>query len=385
LVASSRRPLEVNLTEIPEYLPTFSETAELKLDAILRELRNKVLLLGNLNQRQRKLVTHKSKKEYLENEDVRVNIGDADVRLQHIDLMKDMPSLRHSINEVLRLSVQHNEWYNWPKLLAGLHHAKVKLEPDWEAKFVRKALEAGQLPMVLRCLQDVKNTGLTLRNEEVRWRVMQDIRSTAVLTEWDEEVTRKCLYRAQDFNVNMDREEHCGGHATTLDDPRAEPIFMAVPLELACMLSIKYGDGKDEDETVRKYTARLLAALDQQQHDLVSSLSTLQILLLMIWQNPKEPRILSVSDAKLSTLSTKQTYLKTKQLVDNIGKWSPVVHSLQAAEIVTAAAGLSSQLKAIQDACERVKHKVRIANDALSAFVEGKCATPQQEKVEPAT
>lgn len=282
-MASQRKSVKVDLTEIPEYLPTFSETTELRLDAILRELRDKVLLLGNLNQRQRKLVTHKSKKEYLENEDVRVNIGDADVRLQHIDLMKDMPSVRGSINEVLRLSIEHNEWYNWPKLLAGLHHAKVELDPEWEAKFVRKALKAGQLPMVLRCLQDVKNTGLTLRNEEVRRRVMQDIRSTAVLTEWDEEVTRKCLNRAQDFNINMDREEHCGGHATTLDDPRAEPIFMAVPLELACMLSTKYGDGKDEDGIVRKYTARLLAALEQRQHYLVSSLSPLQLQLLTIW------------------------------------------------------------------------------------------------------
>jgi hypothetical protein len=77
-------------------------------------------------------------------------------------------------------------------------------------------------------------------------------------------------------------------------------------------------------------------------------------------------------------LSTKQTYLKTKQLVDTIGKWSSVIHGLEAAEVVMAAAGLSSQLKAIQDACEKVKHKVAIADEALSALAGGS-AIPRQE------
>jgi hypothetical protein len=270
----------LDLIGVSEYYPDISPTSSPQLNAILTNIRQNIILPNIINQRQRKLIRDKSKKEYLENEDVRVNVSGKDIRLEYFNALENSPNRRRTFNEALELSVETQDWQNWPGLLAGIHSAKIKLDPAWQAKFVRKALEAGQLGLVLRCLQDVKNTGLSLRDREIRQLVMSNIRLVALQSGWEEETTRQCLRRAQDVNVMMEKVEHCGGVPMSRTDPRAEPFMISVPLELASRLAVKNQQGEENDDMVLKYALRLVAAFEQQQTDLVSTLrSSLRIFL----------------------------------------------------------------------------------------------------------
>jgi hypothetical protein len=219
------------------------------------------------------LIQSQKSKSQLEYEPVYATLGDEDLRLEHLDVTKDVPRST-SFLRVLDLSTEPQDWRNIPGLLEGFHTAtKGNMKQGWLDKMIRKANENGMLSVVIQCLWQVERNGFTLGIPIVRERILLEIRHNAIKEDWAEEATLKSLKQAQIVLELMEKSGHCGSRIVTDNDPRAEPYVLGVPLELAAARAKNHLGGKDEDGLVALYAKRLVAALGQQKLELVRFLT----------------------------------------------------------------------------------------------------------------
>jgi hypothetical protein len=250
---------------MPGALPTFKPTSSEELDGLLSTIRMKYFLPQYLNEHQRKLIRSTKLKSQLENDPVYATLGDEEIRLEHIDVTKDMPP-RTAFLEVIRLLQSKEDWSNLPGLLEGYHRSKAKLDPQWLESMIKKAREDGAMNVVVQCLAQVEKNGFSLRTPSVREQILLGIRLNAKEAQWDIKKT-KSLRKAEEVLRHMEHPEHCGSRKVTEQDPRAEPYVIAVPLELAAHDAIK--SGRNESGKVELYSTRLITALAQQKTALV--------------------------------------------------------------------------------------------------------------------
>ncbi|KAK5167309.1 hypothetical protein LTR04_007288 [Oleoguttula sp. CCFEE 6159] len=244
-------------------LPTFYETSSPELDSLLSTVRNKIFLFDHLNQAQLKLVRQDSLKERLAAEPVYARIGDEDVRLEHINVTKDIPRSTTIRHEMLNLLKEPKDWDNVPAFLEGFSSSKsaAPLGFDFLDKLVRRASEAGQQHIILQCLQMVEKTGMSLRKLPLVESVMWSARKKAQEGNWDNASTEKALKYAEQVAALMETEAHGTGRLLQKADPRKAPSVIGFLLELAAVRAYKHTGGKDVDGKVKKYAERLLAAL----------------------------------------------------------------------------------------------------------------------------
>jgi hypothetical protein len=245
----------------------FQESSSPELTELLSTIRSKRILPTLLNAAQRKLIQSSKAKAHLTNEPVYALIGDEEVRLEHINVTKDVPSEK-SFLRVLDLTTEPQDWRNMPALIEGLHNVK-KLAPRYQKRFILAAAEAGMVSVLLQCLQQAANNGFSLNLPVVRLNMFHIIRDIARNSDWEEEATQKCLKQIQQVLDFMDDPAHCGEKTIMPDDPRTQPYVIAIPLEIAAMRVTNHLGGVDEGGLVAMYTSRLLAALDQPINHLV--------------------------------------------------------------------------------------------------------------------
>jgi hypothetical protein len=247
----------------------FKPTSSPELDGLLSTIRTKYFLPQYLNNHQRKLIRSNKLRSQLENDPVYATLGDEEIRLEHIDVTKDMPP-RTAFLEVIKLLQSKQDWQNLPALLEGYHRSKAKLDPQWLGTMVKKARGAGAMNIVVQCLSQVEKNGFSLKIPAVREQILLGIRENAKEADWNETAT-KSFRKAEEVLRHMEHPDHCGTRKVTDEDPRAEPYVIAIPLELAAQDAIK--NGADQSSKVELYSTRLIAALAQQKTALVSSLS----------------------------------------------------------------------------------------------------------------
>jgi hypothetical protein len=194
--------------------------------------------------------------------------GDEEIRLQHLDFTKDVPQ-KKAILEFLDLAKEQKDWENLPALLEGWSHARPNMPAHWYNKFITRANKAGMLPTIIQCLWQVDSNGFTLSRAETRYAVFQSIRINAINSKWDKKAIEKSLKQVQTVLELMEKPGHCGGRVVSDSDPRAEPVSIGVPLELAAMKAKVEFEGKDNDGLVATYANRLITALGQQKSQLV--------------------------------------------------------------------------------------------------------------------
>lgn len=203
----------------------------------------------------------------IENDPVYATLGDEEIRLEHIDVTKDMPKRAEFLNVIKLLSSsEKTDWQNLPALLEGYHHSRAKLDPLWLHEMIKQAKDAGALNVVIQCLEQIEKNGFSLSVPEVRSGILLGIREEAKAANWNMKST-KALKRAETVVRHMEHPEHCGSRKVSETDPRAEPYVIAVPLELAAMDVIK--NGADLAGKVELYSTRLITALAQQKTALV--------------------------------------------------------------------------------------------------------------------
>lgn len=235
-----------------------------------------------MTKHQQKLVYAQKYASQLENDPTYATIGDEDFLLEHIDKRNDIPNSAKSIQNVFKLTKDHNDWRNWLALLQGLHESRAKYLPEWKAKFVRKACEAGELWVVIQALNQVKRNGVSMSIPEVRHTVFMGFRRYANNMGWNEEAIQTSLAHAQQAADLMEHPEHCGRRVVTARDPRADPMVIGVLLELAARAAQYRQDDASPQVLAENYAQKLMTALEQQETDLVCFQSTSRIALSLL-------------------------------------------------------------------------------------------------------
>jgi len=342
-------------------LPVFKPTSSPELDTLLTTIRHKYFLPQYLNEAQRKLIRSDKLRSQLENDPVFATFGDEEIRLEHIDVTKDMPK-RAAFLEAIRLISQgeKKDWQNLPGLLEGYHRSKATIDPAWLGRMITEARKAGQLNVLVQCLQQVERNGFSLGIPAVRDGILLGIRQTAAEAEWKHDAIVKALKRAGTVLGHMEHPEHCGSRKVTEQDPRAEPYVIAVPLELAAVDAVV--NGQDHMTKIELYSSRLITALAQQRSALTETSH---------WQVPDD-------------LPLNQTKAAAKALNRTIAKFTVVRQALKLAQQVRGkgwaeeesayAAHLQKQIEqkldaAVQEA-KRIEEKgVRVRMPAVGAWL----------------
>jgi len=189
---------------------------------------------------------------------------------------------------VFKLTKDHKDWLNWLALLQGLHESRAKYLPKWKVEFVRKACGAGELWVVIQSLNQVERNGMSMSIPGVRHAVFLGLRTFANNMGWDEEAVQTSLKYAQQAADLMEHPEHCGRRVVALHDPRADPVVIGVLLELAARAAHHREGDNSPQVLAENYVQKLMAALEQQETDLVCFQSTSRIALSSLTQTAGE-------------------------------------------------------------------------------------------------
>ncbi|KAI9654758.1 MAG: hypothetical protein M1821_005752 [Bathelium mastoideum] len=258
----------------PGGFPTFGQTSSPELDSVLSSLRYKVFLPhGYLNKDQHKLVFREEFRSQLENQPVKISIGDEDVELEHFN-QHNLPKtwgLTKKVFELLGQSWQAKDWYTVvPTLLRGFQDVGFGMNPAKMEKLVRVANNAGRQDVVIRSIQQVKSTNLSLQYPGVRYEVLWGIHANAQdrgPENWSEKTTRQSINWMKQLAILLEDEIHGGGHLSRMHDPRISPAVLGLLLELNAISVYRHAEGTDAESNVKTYATRLMDVLPLWEQD----------------------------------------------------------------------------------------------------------------------
>ncbi|KAK3681503.1 hypothetical protein LTR37_020896 [Vermiconidia calcicola] len=260
---TTRRTFTTTPTRRRGGLPTFTPTSSPELDSLLSTLRTQHFVPAALTPPERKLIFSPKSRQYLAENPQATSIGNSeDVELKWIDQRTQIPNRVKLLKRAIRLMRESEEkaaWNQLPALLAGLKKMKKPATDRQMAKMVRLASNAGRFGIVLQCLHQVHNTGMSLKNDEVLDAVGWGLRQIAARDGWSREGLEKALRDAKEVAMQLEDEEHGTGATVRPGDPRRRPEVVGVFLELAAVYAYRFQDGKDGDGKVRAYAERLLS------------------------------------------------------------------------------------------------------------------------------
>lgn len=176
-----------------------------------------------------------------------------------MDRRRDIPAKRPLVKKALELMRQPEDWKQLPSLLEGLAKGDGKSTIDLQEKIIRKAIEADQFSVILRCLRRSHAIGMTLKNDTVLSQVLWGLHRSAQLEDWDEKRLRKAIRQADELAQLLESDDHGAGKKIAENDPRTRPATIGVFLELAAVNSYKFYAGRDQDGSVKRYSDRLMA------------------------------------------------------------------------------------------------------------------------------
>jgi hypothetical protein len=177
----------------------------------------------------------------LEAEPFIINLGGTDIRLVPFRPLQDSVNVHKKFQKALELSLESGEWQNWPQLLRGAHSARLNILSGWTEKFLKKALEADQLPLIMRIINH-EWSPISLAKQDTRTSIMIAIREAAARSSWDYNVTLENLNRAEQLNRLSGLSVH-GGQRHGFSDP----YMTLVPFEL----SAKLATAKSSDQATK--------------------------------------------------------------------------------------------------------------------------------------
>ncbi|TKA29508.1 hypothetical protein B0A50_03521 [Salinomyces thailandicus] len=246
-------------------IPTFFETPQPDLNAVLTALRTTHFIPAALHAPDRRLILGKKNKQQLADNPTTVSIAGEEIPLQWLDRTRDIPNRTTLFHRAVSLMAAEDHWRNLPVLLTGLNNAGLTLPPHTLSKAVRKALVAGRIGLVLQCLEQTSHTGVSLANEEVLQSLLAALHTSAQTGEYSESATRAACKSATHLSHLLENPAHNSKGASLRDqtDPRFRPEVLAVPLELVSIYAYKHTGGQDPTGAVKTLTTRLLDALER--------------------------------------------------------------------------------------------------------------------------
>ncbi|TVY40301.1 hypothetical protein LOCC1_G005414 [Lachnellula occidentalis] len=248
-------------------VPAFKPTSSPELDTLLQEVREKVILPSYLSKMQRDLIFKDKYKKTLEVEPVFAKIGDEEFRLQHIDLMNDVPSSQKSLRKAMSLMKERSDWENMTGLLAGIR--RKSSNPQQLNRVIIRALgQAGRQDVLLECLRQASQTGVRLRYFSTTFDALTALSAKAVESKWDAAETKKALRWSEQVLDLLEDPKHSPSEASPLFDSRRRPEVIGQVLQLAAVKASKHQDGKDLDGKVEQLSRRVLDCYSNTKEEL---------------------------------------------------------------------------------------------------------------------
>lgn len=153
-------------------------------------------------------------------------------------------------------------------MLEGFHDANKTVRHDWQIQAINTLLHQGKHHLVLKALQRVKSTGLSLKNYEILQRVLRAMVILASNTDSEKEQITKALKMTQQVIALLETQEHTGeaarGEMISEQDHRGKAFVIAVPTKLTAILAEKHDGPVNELE---KLVRRLLSATKQDDYN----------------------------------------------------------------------------------------------------------------------
>lgn len=217
---------------------------------------------------QRKRLYNRRYKAALEADPITMEIDGEKLRFYFTDKVRDVPSTKKSLYEIIDLMKTPDDWAVLPRLLEGLCvQAGRKLRYDQYGKLIRRAAMAGCIHTILTCAREVKRTNFRLDSHETVNDVMINIQVEAVMSGWDAAETAKALQRTERVLDMLEEEDHQPLAKKKGDKAEArrtyplhkDPLILGARLHMAAAVAAKHNGGADADGKVGRYARELVA------------------------------------------------------------------------------------------------------------------------------
>jgi hypothetical protein len=260
--AFSTAHLHSNPNYKPPFLPTFPKTSSSNLDSSLKLIQEQILVPVYLSKAQRRILRNKPASRspkanprsnvpaYSSSDtSLTLRIGDVDLTLR--PEAPDAPRKRsgfrtHVFLDAVKHTATNEDWRVWKDVFRGYDSAGVPIRQVVKAMWVRKALEGGQLELVLEMVKGAKWSGISLKDAELRDMVFKAVREKAEAEGWEREEVERMRKMATGLLVRMETKEHLveevavderSGADKIIKKPGRSLLAVGVPLEMSYRLS----------------------------------------------------------------------------------------------------------------------------------------------------
>lgn len=229
--------------------------------------RTKIFTPGALSRTHRDLI-YKATRHKLLTADPGITVtmsDDEELRLQPLS-RHDRPKKKQSLQRLLELLQDGRDWQNLPAFLEGMQLAGEELPKGFMEKFIRRANEQGKTGVMIRCVEMVRKTGVTLADPAATRELMLGIHIMAAKSKYQGKDMEKAVRQAQEIALLMQKPEHCGGRVWKIGqkDMRKDIVVLGIMLELR---AVQPDLSEDADITLGRLekTASKVMALWPQQ------------------------------------------------------------------------------------------------------------------------
>ncbi|KAM4060151.1 hypothetical protein HRG_002242 [Hirsutella rhossiliensis] len=157
----------------------FSETENVELNAILKNIQETIILPAYLPEKQRRIVFDPKKRTYMEQNPIVIDVEGLEHKFSTIDRFKDIENSKKLLAQALSKMQSPAEWSNLATLLAGYRKAGIRLQADHWGKMVRMAGETGNIQAIIECAKQADKTGFSLGRRETAVRTLVYINEKA--------------------------------------------------------------------------------------------------------------------------------------------------------------------------------------------------------------
>ncbi|EME43688.1 hypothetical protein DOTSEDRAFT_72893 [Dothistroma septosporum NZE10] len=249
-------------------LPTFNEASNEELNNVLSTMREKHFVPAYMHKQEHKLITKsKYRQQLIDNPQTGI-VGGEEITLRPIDTRTEIPARGGLLARALNLIIngESKDWQNIPKLLQGLKEGVKKPATDAQMeKIVRKGFQTKQLGVIIQCLYQAEQTGMTLKSEAVLRTFLGGLHDLAQQSGWQKGAVSKALREVNVVSQLLEAKEHGTGGTLRPHDPRTRPEVLGVFLELAAVYAYKYDGQTDSEGLVKAYARRLISNIEKSQ------------------------------------------------------------------------------------------------------------------------
>ncbi|EPS34879.1 hypothetical protein PDE_09843 [Penicillium oxalicum 114-2] len=240
-------------------IPTFPETSSPELNQLLYRFRQDRFIPSGLPNQQRRNMFKEKHKQRLEDEPISVAISENEEYTLRPMAVGELPTKKDAY-EVLRLIAANNEWKTLLPFLSGLYMSDFRLNANRFAQLVRKASDAGKLPVIMECIRQGHRTGFHLRDLTVVERLFYDIHVIAQRADFQGPALTKMLNLAKQAIDLIDQDITTQTSSSKIENPKFQPSVIGTLLELTAARAINEFGGKDQANEVLGYARKLIAA-----------------------------------------------------------------------------------------------------------------------------